>query len=49
VTAHAAALAALRDWSPPTPEQAGLRRRYVSHLAELLDNEGGSEGGPATP
>ena len=32
MSAHAEALAALRDWSPPTSEQAGLRERYLSHL-----------------
>ncbi len=37
VTAHAGALAALRDWSPPTSEQAALRDRYVSHLAAHPD------------
>ena len=37
MTAHAEALAALRDWSPPTPEQAALRDRYVAHLAEHPD------------
>ncbi len=26
------ALAVLSDWSAPTPEQAGLRERYVAHL-----------------
>jgi len=37
VTAHARALAALRDWSPPTREQASLRDRYVCHLADHPD------------
>ena len=37
MTAHAEALAALRDWSPPTSEQAALRDRYVSHLARHPD------------
>jgi 8-oxo-dGTP pyrophosphatase MutT (NUDIX family) len=37
VTAHTGALAALRDWSPPTPEQAALRERYVSHLVRHPD------------
>lgn len=37
MSAHARALAALRDWSPPTPEQAALRERYVSHLADHPD------------
>ena len=37
MTTHARALAALRDWSPPTPEQAALRERYVSHLAAHPD------------
>lgn len=29
---HAGALATLRAWLPPTPEQAALRDRYVAHL-----------------
>lgn len=29
---HADALATLRAWEPPSPEQAGLRDRYVAHL-----------------
>jgi 8-oxo-dGTP pyrophosphatase MutT (NUDIX family) len=37
VSAHAEALAALRDWTPPTPEQAALRDRYVSHLGRHRD------------
>ena len=37
MTAHAEALAALRDWSPPTPVQSALRDRYVSHLARHPD------------
>jgi 8-oxo-dGTP pyrophosphatase MutT (NUDIX family) len=32
VSAHAAALAALRDWRPPSAQQAALRDRYVDHL-----------------
>ncbi len=32
MSAHAEALAALRDWTPPTSEQAALRDRYVTHL-----------------
>jgi 8-oxo-dGTP pyrophosphatase MutT (NUDIX family) len=37
VSAHAAALAALRDWAPPTAEQAALRDRYVDHLSAHPD------------
>lgn len=29
---HADALATLASWTPPTPEQAALRDRYVAHL-----------------
>lgn len=29
---HADALAVLRGWTPPDPEQAALRDRYVTHL-----------------
>jgi 8-oxo-dGTP pyrophosphatase MutT (NUDIX family) len=32
VTLHADALATLRGWTPPTPEQAVLRDRFVAHL-----------------
>jgi 8-oxo-dGTP pyrophosphatase MutT (NUDIX family) len=32
VTAHAQALAALRTWTPPSPRQAALRDRFVTHL-----------------
>ena len=31
-TLHDDALAALRDWAAPTPEQDALRRAYVAHL-----------------
>ena len=34
---HAAALATLRAWTPPTPAQAGLRDRYVTHLEAYDD------------
>jgi 8-oxo-dGTP pyrophosphatase MutT (NUDIX family) len=37
VSAHAEALAALRDWSPPTSEQAALRDRYLDHLGRHPD------------
>jgi 8-oxo-dGTP pyrophosphatase MutT (NUDIX family) len=37
VSAHAAALAALRSWSPPSAEQAALRNRYVDHLVAHPD------------
>lgn len=37
MTAHAEALVALRDWSPPTPEQAALRDRYATHLGRHPD------------
>ena len=37
MSAHTEALAALRDWSPPTTEQAVLRDRYVTHLARHPD------------
>ena len=37
MTAHADALTALSDWSPPTPEQAALRDRYVVHLRRHPD------------
>ena len=37
MSAHAEALAVLRDWSPPTPEQAALRDRYVAHLERHPD------------
>ncbi len=37
MSAHAEALAALGDWSPPTPEQAALRDRYLSHLRRHPD------------
>lgn len=29
---HADALATLADWSPPSPDQAALRDRFVAHL-----------------
>jgi 8-oxo-dGTP pyrophosphatase MutT (NUDIX family) len=32
VSLHDAALATLRGWSAPTPEQEALRARYVAHL-----------------
>jgi 8-oxo-dGTP pyrophosphatase MutT (NUDIX family) len=32
VSARTAALTALRDWRPPSAEQAALRDRYVDHL-----------------
>ena len=32
MTAHAEALSALRDWTPPTTDQGALRSRYVAHL-----------------
>jgi 8-oxo-dGTP pyrophosphatase MutT (NUDIX family) len=37
VTAHAEALAALREWSAPTAAQEALRNRYVSHLESHPD------------
>ena len=37
MTAHASALTALRAWSPPSPEQATLRTRFVSHLVDHPD------------
>jgi 8-oxo-dGTP pyrophosphatase MutT (NUDIX family) len=37
MSAHAEALAALRAWTPPTPEQSVLRDRYVSHLESRPD------------
>ena len=37
MTLHADALAVLSDWSPPSPEQATLRDRYVDHLAAHAD------------
>jgi 8-oxo-dGTP pyrophosphatase MutT (NUDIX family) len=37
VTARASALAALRDWRPPSAEQAALRDRYVAHLVAHPD------------
>ncbi len=37
MSAHAAALAALRSWTPPSPAQATLRDRFVAHLEEHAD------------
>ncbi|HEY2878567.1 NUDIX hydrolase [Nocardioides sp.] len=37
MSAHAAALAALRSWTPPSPAQATLRDRFVAHLEEHPD------------
>jgi len=37
VSAHAAALVALRSWLPPSAEQAALRDRYVAHLRARPD------------
>lgn len=37
MSAHAAALATLQRWAPPTAEQAGLRDRYVAHLQSHPD------------
>jgi 8-oxo-dGTP pyrophosphatase MutT (NUDIX family) len=37
VRAHASALAALRDWRPPSAGQAALRERYVEHLLAHSD------------
>jgi 8-oxo-dGTP pyrophosphatase MutT (NUDIX family) len=37
VSAHTAALTALRDWLPPSAEQAALRDRYVDHLVAHPD------------
>ena len=34
---HADALAVLRAWPPPSPEQAALRDRYVAHLEAQPD------------
>ena len=34
---HASALALLRDWQPPSPEQAALREEYVDHLDRHRD------------
>ncbi|MFC5178316.1 NUDIX hydrolase [Nocardioides taihuensis] len=34
---HADALAVLRAWTPPSPDQAALRDRYVAHLAAHPD------------
>jgi 8-oxo-dGTP pyrophosphatase MutT (NUDIX family) len=37
VSAHAEALRALRSWSPPSPAQAALRDRYLTHLLDHPD------------
>jgi 8-oxo-dGTP pyrophosphatase MutT (NUDIX family) len=37
VSAHTAALTVLRDWLPPSAEQATLRDRYVDHLVAHPD------------
>jgi 8-oxo-dGTP pyrophosphatase MutT (NUDIX family) len=37
VSLHSDALALLRAWTPPTPEQERLRRRYADHLAVRPD------------
>jgi 8-oxo-dGTP pyrophosphatase MutT (NUDIX family) len=37
VSAHTAALTVLRDWLPPSAEQAALRDRYVDHLVAHQD------------
>jgi len=37
VTLHDDALATLRGWAPPTPEQAALRERYVAYLESAPD------------
>jgi 8-oxo-dGTP pyrophosphatase MutT (NUDIX family) len=37
VSAHDAALTTLGDWAAPSPEQAALRDRYVSHLEHHPD------------
>jgi 8-oxo-dGTP pyrophosphatase MutT (NUDIX family) len=37
VTLHADALASLRGWSAPSPEQEALRARYVDHLEAHAD------------
>jgi 8-oxo-dGTP pyrophosphatase MutT (NUDIX family) len=37
VSAHAAALSALRAWTPTTPAQAALRDRFVAHLEQHAD------------
>jgi 8-oxo-dGTP pyrophosphatase MutT (NUDIX family) len=37
VTLHADALAVLRAWTPPSPEQETLRRRFVDHLERHPD------------
>jgi 8-oxo-dGTP pyrophosphatase MutT (NUDIX family) len=46
VTLHSDALATLRDWQAPDPQQAALRTAYVGHLEA---HEGGiwKDGGPA--
>lgn len=37
MSAHTAALTALRSWRPPSAEQAALRDRYVDHLVAHPD------------
>ena len=37
MSAHAAALTSLRAWTAPTPDQAGLRDRFVRHLEDHPD------------
>lgn len=37
MSAHARAVATLRDWAPPTAEQRALRDRYVAHLCAHPD------------
>jgi 8-oxo-dGTP pyrophosphatase MutT (NUDIX family) len=37
VTLHGAALATLRGWSAPSPDQEALRARYVAHLEDHDD------------
>ncbi|WP_151083009.1 NUDIX hydrolase [Nocardioides cynanchi] len=37
MSAHAAALVALRSWLPPSTEQSALRDRYVDHLEARPD------------
>ena len=37
MSAHAAALTALRSWTPPSPAQATLRDRFVTHLEQHAD------------
>ena len=37
MSAHDEALGVLRSWSPPSPAQSALRKRFVSHLVDHPD------------